>query len=118
MDDFDKCEKCGVGNDSLKRCTGCKNTYYCSKECQVADWSKHKLICFEFPVAYKDQYDKDVYWICDLDEEKRITSVFIGHGEKYNAYMTLSDVKIQIEKLKTQGWIKVNRPKVELTFDK
>mmetsp|Transcript_36948 Transcript_36948/g.66458 ORF Transcript_36948/g.66458 Transcript_36948/m.66458 type:complete len:257 (-) Transcript_36948:74-844(-) len=26
-------------------CTGCRNCQYCSKECQQADWPKHKDIC-------------------------------------------------------------------------
>jgi hypothetical protein len=72
----------------------------------------------EFPVAYKDQYEKDVMWICDYDEEERITSVFVGNGEKYNAYMpNLMEVKNQEKLLKDAGWVKINRPKIEVTFD-
>jgi len=31
----------------LKQCSVCKqpNLYYCSKECQKADWKDHKLVC-------------------------------------------------------------------------
>lgn len=34
-------------NDPIpfKRCAKCKSVYYCSKECQVADWQLHKLCC-------------------------------------------------------------------------
>ena len=29
----------------VKPCTGCRIAYYCSKECQKADWPKHKDFC-------------------------------------------------------------------------
>ena len=28
-----------------KKCSRCKTTYYCSKECQVGDWKIHKRKC-------------------------------------------------------------------------
>lgn len=28
------------------QCSQCKNTYYCSKECQMNDWYKHRETCF------------------------------------------------------------------------
>lgn len=33
-----KCCKCDV-------CSKCHSKYYCSRECQVADWPKHKISC-------------------------------------------------------------------------
>jgi hypothetical protein len=29
----------------LMKCKKCKVTYYCSKDCQVADWKRHKKMC-------------------------------------------------------------------------
>ena len=29
----------------IKRCGGCQQVYYCSKQCQVKDWKFHKPIC-------------------------------------------------------------------------
>ncbi len=28
-----------------RKCSGCRSVTYCSKQCQVADWKKHKVIC-------------------------------------------------------------------------
>ncbi|KAI9000325.1 hypothetical protein DFJ74DRAFT_697444 [Hyaloraphidium curvatum] len=29
----------------LRKCSRCRVAWYCSKECQVADWPSHKLVC-------------------------------------------------------------------------
>ncbi|KAF5290976.1 hypothetical protein FQA39_LY14507 [Lamprigera yunnana] len=34
------CEK-----SALQRCSRCKNIWYCSRSCQVNDWSSHKEVC-------------------------------------------------------------------------
>eukprot|EP00592_Proboscia_alata_P029743 CAMPEP_0194447364 /NCGR_PEP_ID=MMETSP0176-20130528/128966_1 /TAXON_ID=216777 /ORGANISM="Proboscia alata, Strain PI-D3" /LENGTH=374 /DNA_ID=CAMNT_0039274213 /DNA_START=155 /DNA_END=1279 /DNA_ORIENTATION=- len=43
------CLKCGVTETvegkRLKQCIKCKAVYYCSRECQVADWKEHKKLC-------------------------------------------------------------------------
>jgi hypothetical protein len=41
------CKVCGVGfnNEKLFRCAGCKAVYYCSRECQLDDWQRHKTDC-------------------------------------------------------------------------
>ena len=39
-----KCSNCDKPNSNLK-CSKCKLVFYCSKECQVKDWSTHKLLC-------------------------------------------------------------------------
>lgn len=39
-----KCANCSSKN-CIHLCSRCKSVYYCSVECQKADWSKHKHIC-------------------------------------------------------------------------
>jgi hypothetical protein len=42
------CKKRETMNGSkLMKCQRCKVIYYCSKECQVADWKGHKKLCTE-----------------------------------------------------------------------
>eukprot|EP01118_Nematostelium_gracile_P010886 TRINITY_DN3816_c0_g1_i4.p1 TRINITY_DN3816_c0_g1~~TRINITY_DN3816_c0_g1_i4.p1 ORF type:complete len:832 (+),score=244.16 TRINITY_DN3816_c0_g1_i4:46-2541(+) len=41
------CAHCGKSEDEvkLKKCSVCLKVYYCSRECQKADWSSHKTVC-------------------------------------------------------------------------
>ena len=38
------CVICNTIHD-LKRCSICKNIYYCSNECQLKDWRRHRQEC-------------------------------------------------------------------------
>lgn len=42
-----KCEACGSpgATKKLMACRACHIAFYCSKECQVADWKRHKPAC-------------------------------------------------------------------------
>ena len=39
------CAMCGALAGKLKRCTACKSVSYCSRECQMAHWTEHKMVC-------------------------------------------------------------------------
>lgn len=39
-----RCALCGAA-DAHKRCSRCRNAFYCSRECQVKDWNAHKPMC-------------------------------------------------------------------------
>lgn len=38
------CRVC-ESKDGLRACARCKKVYYCSKDCQVSDWKRHKQTC-------------------------------------------------------------------------
>jgi hypothetical protein len=46
-----ECNKCKAketeGGPELSRCKRCRDVYYCSRACQVADWPRHKANCKE-----------------------------------------------------------------------
>ncbi|ROT76478.1 Protein msta, isoform A [Penaeus vannamei] len=46
-----KCDSCG--NEAETRCTGCRNVFYCGRECQKKGWSQHKDTCRPFAVNKK-----------------------------------------------------------------
>jgi len=39
------CLHCGSSSENAKKCSNCRSAYYCSHECQKADWKTHKLVC-------------------------------------------------------------------------
>ena len=36
--------ECGAATGDLKRCSRCKEVYYCSRECQQQDWNRHAKV--------------------------------------------------------------------------
>ena len=44
-----KCEECG--DAATFRCSKCKIAWYCSRDCQLRQWKKHKPICKLFTEA-------------------------------------------------------------------
>ncbi|KAI0049111.1 hypothetical protein FA95DRAFT_1557222 [Auriscalpium vulgare] len=41
-----KCDSCLPKDTILRRCRNCKKPFYCTRECQRANWPKHKMTCY------------------------------------------------------------------------
>lgn len=42
-----RCGHCAKMGDNLLRCSRCKNSWYCNKECQRTAWKQHKKVCYQ-----------------------------------------------------------------------
>lgn len=42
-----QCHHCQVQSANLRKCSNCKEVWYCSKSCQTANWANHKPHCHE-----------------------------------------------------------------------
>lgn len=70
---MDKCEHCGKSGD--KKCSKCHSVGYCSRECQLADWSAaHKFFCAALPFPSREPEENAVYGFL-LQEEGSIKIV-------------------------------------------
>ena len=39
------CFHCGKSGAKLRSCAQCRRAWYCGRDCQVADWKRHKQAC-------------------------------------------------------------------------
>jgi hypothetical protein len=46
------CQNGNCGESKTKKCAGCYSTWYCSTQCQQADWPNHKTVCKEIQQDY------------------------------------------------------------------
>jgi len=54
------CFNCGIEN-ATKKCAKCKSVWFCSKECQVIGWKKHKKDCNEQDLVWTKEEEKEFY---------------------------------------------------------
>ena len=54
--DLLRCVRCDQDGDTIKKCAKCHSVSYCRRECQVADWPRHKRPCL--PVMVKEMGEK------------------------------------------------------------
>ena len=51
------CEECG--EPATQRCSRCKLAWYCSRDCQMRQWKKHKKLCNMFVEKSKNLEEKE-----------------------------------------------------------
>jgi hypothetical protein len=59
------CATCGAV--APKKCGGCKTSAYCSEECQLKDWSMHKVACKDL------QLDKQLSRVAEIAHQAYLT---------------------------------------------
>lgn len=90
---------CDVGiclKDGTKKCARCGNAFYCSKECQIRNWSSHKYICGKKPQR-DPKYQKVVYFTRTEKYPLSIRSYLIS--DKYNDSDEYFDNWLRVDKV-------------------
>lgn len=73
------CSYCLKTDKKTKRCASCQSSYYCSKECQKADYKNHKKKCYQINTLLKD-YDDDTKKV--VNYKRNICGLFMSHITK------------------------------------
>ena len=85
------CFRCFGPSSDILKCSACKRAYYCSKQCQKADWSiMHKHHCKVFKTinaSEQQQYQRTRSW----DEYKKylVRDFFPPKGDKHEVFQDL-----------------------------
>ena len=79
------CNHCGKPGKALKRCSICKNVWYCGAECQNAAWKRHKKACAP-PLSTEDVRARvfaasDADWREVLKWEGRMDDMMAGQSD-------------------------------------
>ena len=97
------CGKCG----EVKTCAQCKTMRYCSKECQVRDWTTHKEDC-----KSENRQDMKLFKKCNkifIDIIQRYKPIILTHIKKHKHLLIFQKLSlVDIYKLETKN---------ELCFD-
>ena len=94
------CVRCDKGGD--KKCAKCHSVSYCGRECQRADWPRHKRLCL--PVMVKEMGEKGRGLVASRDfkvgdlifNDKLVVSSTISPVGIYNVTRRAQDIYAQI----------------------
>lgn len=53
------CRGCDMVDGLTSQCSGCRKVFYCSRECQLADWPSHKTACKAAREEKRDATEED-----------------------------------------------------------
>ncbi|KAK7084471.1 hypothetical protein SK128_012409 [Halocaridina rubra] len=66
-----QCASCGGPAET--RCTGCRNVFYCGRECQKKGWPSHRDVCRPFTIAKNQKCGRHLVASRDLAVDDIIT---------------------------------------------
>lgn len=78
----------------------------------------------ELPFTYFDPQNSHIYWICNHDQDGKITSVYVSTKEKkgnerYMGYLdTIEQAVQQRNELILRGWVEFKLPEISVTQPK
>ena len=107
----DICSNCGKNDEKNQRCARCRKVCYCSRECQVAHWAHHKVMCNSIKkLNSKREKEKrrGSSWIYHtlsaLGSSRVLTVTYMPCLERCNG-LEILDYRIYCLSLSAHGWL-------------
>lgn len=112
----DRCQTCGKApeNTQLKRCSRCRNKFYCSIECQKKDWKHHRKQCKTFVVEQQtaDWALRELHTLANSVDQNKAIEHFQRSSDQVQS-LQLEQTRTKTMKEMIRDPPKVNKSRVQ-----
>jgi len=124
QDEFKRaCGSCGKASESLKQCTRCRQVSYCNRNCQRADWPRHKSTCTNSKETNEKWEDHEDHEWCKRYLRRSCTGVHshiilwnFPRSKRHQREKSANRIKVTERKRTSTLWIAVTQTETVISL--